>query len=145
MTAARFNPLAREATAGAARTARDAYRTVLALVLILETAGGLALIVAPVSVSRLLGLGAEAGTAWARAAGVLVIVAAALFMIGRIEPARAKLTNLVGVVGRLALAIVFVTAGARGLLLVGLFEAAAALALVGFYFRYFTAEIQSRP
>jgi hypothetical protein len=145
MTAAPFNPLALDATAAAARTARDAYRTVLALVLILETAGGLALLVAPVSVSRLLGLSAEAGSTWARAAGLLVIVTSALFMVGRIEPARAKLTNLIGVAGRLGLSLVFVTSGATGLLWVGLAEAAAALALVAFYFRYFNAEIQSRP
>src|SRR5687768_12562355 len=101
MTATRFNPLAREATTSAARAAREAYRTALALILILETAGGIALLVAPVSVSRLLGLGPEAGSVWARAAGLLIVVAAALFMVGWLEPARSKLTNLIGFAGRL--------------------------------------------
>ncbi|MGF1550740.1 MAG: hypothetical protein ACFBQW_09500 [Sphingomonadaceae bacterium] len=143
MNRAASDPLSRSDTAAAARRARGSYRRVLFVVLAAESAAGLALLLFPLSASRLLGLGAVED-AWPRLAGLLLLVLAALLAVGSGFPDRAKLTNLIGLVGRFVLALLLLLLGA-GLLWAGLFELLATLVLASLYFSFFRAELMSRP
>jgi hypothetical protein len=127
----------------AARKARALYRTVLGAVLIIEAAAGLSLLLWPASVGRILGDGAGPPDGL-RVWGVLLLIIAALLWSGRIEPARSKLLNLMGIVGRLAAGVALIVAG-KCLLWAGVAEVVAGLALAQFYFQYFAAEVMSRP
>ncbi|WP_156679146.1 hypothetical protein [Sphingomonas profundi] len=127
-----------------ALAARERYRTVLGFVLIVEAAAGVALLLFPHSVARLV-LDAPPGPAgFTRLAGLLLLILCGLFAAARAFPERAKIANVVGVVGRGAVAVLLLAGGGR-LIAAGLAEAAAAAALGLFYYRYFTAEVMSRP
>jgi len=130
-------------TQDAARKAREAYRTALGVVLILEAAAGLSLLLWPASLNRILGDGA-ASTPWLRLCGVLLLIVAALSLSGRGEPSRSKILNLLGPPARLGLGALLIFAGG-GLIFAGLAEIAAALALAQLYFKYFEAEVTTRP
>lgn len=130
--------------AAAARAARERYQTVLGVVLIVETGAGLALLTAPHSVARLV-LEAPPGPAgFTRLAGLLLLLLVALLFAGRAHPERAKVANVTGVVGRGAVAVLLVAGGGR-LIAAGLAEALAAVLLGLLYYRYFVAEVMSRP
>jgi hypothetical protein len=130
--------------AAAARAACERYRTVLGVVLILETGAGLALLLAPQSVARLL-LGAASGPAGiTRLAGLLLLFLVALLFAARAWPARAKIANALGVIGRGAVALLLLAGGGR-LPLAGAAEGLAAILLGILYYRYFVAEVMSRP
>ena len=123
---------------------RDSYRLAVGILIILDSAMGLALLVSPRGVTRLLEVGDIASTDWARIAGLLALIAAAFLWTGRRRPERAQGVNIVGIVGRLALAMVLILAGGR-LLWVGLLETVAALVLLRFYYRLFAALVMIRP
>jgi hypothetical protein len=129
-------------TRAAAGKARDLYRTVLGLVLIVEAATGLALIAMPARVAH--STGYAANSPWIRPLGGAVLVIALLFWLGRREPSRAKLVNLLGIFSRPVLALILVMAGGP-LRWAGMAEFVAALVLSQFYFKYFEAEVMSRP
>lgn len=130
--------------AAAARAAAERYRTMLGVVLILEAGAGLSLLLAPHSVARLL-LDAPAGPAgFTRLAGLLLLFVVALLFAARAWPARAKIANALGVVGRGAVAVLLIFGGGR-LPLAGAAEGLAAILLGIFYYRYFVAEVMSRP
>jgi hypothetical protein len=128
----------------AADRERDSYRLLVGILIILDAAMGLALLVSPRGVTRLLLLGEVAATDWARIAGLLALIAAAFLWTGRRWPERAQGVNMVGIIGRFALAVVLMLAGGR-LLWVGLIEAIAALVLLRFYYRLFAALVMIRP
>ena len=133
--------LTRGYAAAMARAAAENYRTLLGVVLIVEAAAGVALLVAPAGVSRLLAVG---GGIWPRVAGLLLLVIVALLFAGRIDPVRMKLTNAFGIVGRGVLAVLLIALWGR-LAFAGAAEAVAAIALGLSYFGYFKAEVMSRP
>lgn len=127
----------------AARKAREGYKALLGAVLIVEAAAGLSLILWPSTVSRILELPAE-GAGTLRLAGVLLIVLAGLLATGQPQPSRSKLLNLGGLAARLAFAVALAIVGGR-LIWAGAFELLAALGLAQLYFKYFEAEVMSRP
>ncbi|WP_293904755.1 hypothetical protein [Phenylobacterium sp.] len=131
-------------TQDAARSAKEQYRLLLGVVLIVEAAAGAALLFWPDGVARLLLPDATEGVAGLRIAGLFWLLVTVLLLTGRGEPARAKVPNLLGLVGRTALGVLLVLLAGR-LLWVGVVEIVAALGLAQLYFRYFEAEVMSRP
>lgn len=128
----------------AAERRRHAYRGLLGAVLIVEAAAGLALLAAPYSTASLLDLDATGAPGLVRLAGMLILVLSALFLTGRAWPARSKLVNIIGMVGRALTGVVLLASGGR-LIWPGLAELVAALALAFSYYAYFKAEVMSRP
>lgn len=134
--------------AEAARRAAARYRSLFSAVRLLEAAAGVAMIVAPRGVARLLGapdsFGNDGGTAWVRIAGVILLIMLALFSAGRTFPSSAKLINLFGIVGQVALGVALMAAGGR-MVFVGAAFAAAGVLLGLSYLGLFKAEVMSRP
>lgn len=128
----------------AADRARAAYGAVLGAILIVEAAAALALIVEPRSLAYLLGLDASGAAPLVRLAGLLLLMNLLLLSLGRRAPARTKLINLIGMAERAILAIALAVIGGRFLWAAG-FELIAALLIAWFYYRYFEAEVMSRP
>lgn len=123
---------------------RESYRLVVGILIILDAASGLALLVSPRGVMRLLAVGDPASADWARIAGLLALIAAAFLWTGRGQPERAQGVNIVGIAGRFALAAALILTGGR-LLWVGLLEAIAALVMLRCYYRLFAALMKIRP
>ena len=127
-----------------AKAACERYQTVLGLVLIIEAAAGIALLIAPRSVARLV-LDAPPGPAgFTRLAGLLLLLLVALMFAGRAFPVRAKISNALGVVGRGVVGLLLAFGGGW-LIVAGLAEVGAAVVLGILYYRYFAAEVMSRP
>ena len=123
--------------------ARESYRFALGLVLVIEGAGALALILAPLGVAALLGAETQSA-AWPRLAGIMLLVLVGHMMIGRSMPSAHKVMNLCGFLGR-ALIGLFALASGGWFVLIGLcwFAAAGWLALL--YFKFFEVEVMNRP
>ena len=82
-----------------ALAAKQRYQAVLGFVLIIEAAVGVALLTSPHSVARLM-LDAPPGpSGFTRLAGLLLLLLVALLFAARGFPERAKIANVVGVVG----------------------------------------------
>lgn len=136
--------LARSTAGSLAEAARAAYRTVLRAILIVEAAAGLSLIFWPATLARILDAAAAPPYPWPRLAGLLILVLGVLFFAGSVHPDRAKIANLIGLVGRALIGLLLILMGAP-LLFAGAFELVAALVLAALYFRYFSAEVMNRP
>lgn len=128
----------------AARTAKASYQTVLGAVLLIEAAAAIALLTAPLGVSRLLGLADDTGTIWPRFAGLLLLLLVIHMLTGRAMPATAKLLSLAGFVTRTVLGLFLIALWGR-FAIAGALWLAAAIVLAIFYFRYFQAEVMNRP
>lgn len=127
-----------------ARAAKEKYQGRLGAVLLLETAVAIALLIAPLGVSRLLGLGDDAGTLWTRVAGLLLLMLVVQMAIGRTMPAAAKAINIIGFITRGLLGVLLALHGGI-FLFIGLIWIAAAAFLASTYFAYFKAEVMNRP
>jgi CHASE2 domain-containing sensor protein len=123
---------------------RSSYRRILGGVLVLDALMGLALVIAPGRTMRLLQVGDPASADWARIAGLLAVIVAALLWTGWHHPNRAKLVNSIAIASRFLFGVALMLIGGR-LLWIGLFEAVAALVLLRFYYRFFAAMVMSRP
>jgi hypothetical protein len=123
---------------------RGLYRKILGVLLALDALAGLALLVAPRRVGRLIEDGDPFSADWTRIAGLLALVVAALLWTGWHHANRAKLVNIIGISSRFLFGVALMLIGGR-LLWVGLFEAAAALVLLRFYYRFFAALVMTRP
>lgn len=138
-------------TQAEARTRRANYRRLLAINLILQGLIGLFAIFAPAGLAHLLGLPPTFPSGWTRAWGAMVLVASLLYLPGQIEPVRVRWPNVVGILARGAMALMFLVLGLcggaalRGFLWLALLDGGFALALAVSYFRLFRAEIMSRP
>jgi hypothetical protein len=130
--------------ADAAQSAQASYQTMLGAVLLVEAAVAVALLVSPLGVSRLMGLGDDAGTVWPRVAGLLLLLLVIHMLVGRAMPAAAKAPNIIGFVAR-ALFGVFLIALFSRFTIIGAVWLVAAIVLAFFYFRYFQAEVMNRP
>ena len=128
----------------AARAAQEKYQRRLGAVLLLEAAVAIALLLAPLGVSRMLGLGDDAGILWPRVAGLLLLILVAFMAAGRPMPASAKATNMIGFLARGLLGLLLIFNGGA-FLLIGLIWIAAAAFLASTYFAYFKAEVMNRP
>ena len=128
----------------AARSAKGAYQTVLGAVLLIEAALAVALLAAPLGVSRLLGLVDDTGTVWPRFAGLLLLLLVLHMLTARAMPASAKLLSIAGFVARAVLGLFLIALWGR-FAIVGVAWLAAAIVLATFYFRYLQAEVMNRP
>lgn len=136
--------LSLSASTAGAEAGRVRYRRVVAAVVAADCLMGVALLVWPAAVTGLLMEGDPGRPEWARLAGLLVLVVAAFLWTGRSHPNRAKLVNVVAIVGRVVLGLVLAAMGG-GLLWIGLFDLVAAAAMALFYYRFFASLVMSRP
>jgi hypothetical protein len=127
-----------------ARSRRVTYERVLALNLILYVILSLFAIISPATLSELIGLPDPVPSGWFRAWGGLLLLVSALYIPGLLDPVHWRWGNIVGIVGRFVMAILYLFLGGP-FLLFALFEAAFALLLAVLYFRLFEAELMSRP
>ncbi len=138
-------------TQARARSRETTYRRVLGLNLVLHVLIGLAAIFAPLTVAGFVGLAPETAVAWLRAWGGMVLLVTLLYLPGLWNPVRVRWPNVIGILGRFGMALLFLlvalTGGAalRGLLWFALFDFVFAVALAMLYYRLFEAELMSRP
>ncbi|WP_439576731.1 hypothetical protein [Elioraea sp.] len=136
-------------TQAEARSRRTAYQRVLASNLVLQAAIALFAILFPATLSHLVGLPAAYPSSWMRAWGAMLLLATLLYLPGYFDPVRVRWPNVIGIVGRAGMALLFLLialcAGLRGFLWLALLDGAFAAALVLTYFRLFRAELMSRP
>jgi hypothetical protein len=128
----------------AAEKRRGDYQLVLGILMAVDVLMGLALLICPGAVARLLDAGDPGSVEWARVAGILTLILVTMLWTGWNHPNRSKLVNVVGIVGRFLLGLALVLIGGS-LLWVGLFEIVASLVLARFYYRFFAALVMSRP
>ncbi len=126
-----------------ATTARDVYRGLLALNLVLQTGLGLLALAMPDTLSSWLGLTTGA-TGWLRAWGLWQLAAILFYAPGWFDPVHRRWPNLLGIPLRLASAVLFLLLGG-GFLWLALFDAGFALVLAVAYWRLLRAELMSRP
>ena len=124
--------------------ARTAYRRLLAITLIVQTVVGLIAIIVPVWLARQADLPGPSSSGWVQLWGIMLLITAMLYLPGCIEPVHVRWPNIVGIVARFTLAVVYVLLG-RGLRWFALYELVFAVALAWSYRRLLRAELMSRP
>lgn len=129
---------------GEATARRASYQRALGFALLVETALAIYAIVAPNSLSVFLGLPVPQPAGWVSALGGLILIAAVLQLPGLLDPVRRRWPNVIGIPGRLFVAVIFLFAGG-GFIWLAILEALLALMLVFLYYRLFLAELMSRP
>ena len=132
-------------TQAAARRALRAYRGVLGTSLVVQSLAALVALFWPSGLAGLLGL-AEVVPAldWMQVWGVMVLMASAFQISGLIDPTINRLSNLIGITGRGAMAILYVCLGG-GFYWLALFDGLFAVLLFIAYRRCVIAELQTRP
>jgi hypothetical protein len=131
-------------TQAVAASRRRTYRGLLLAVLIVQAAAGLVALIWPLCLSRWLSLPAPSPDGWLRVVGVMLLVTAVLYVPGYINPVFARFPNVVGIVSRFGLAILYLCLGGNFRWL-ALYELIVALALGLTYKRLLGAELMSRP
>jgi hypothetical protein len=131
-------------TRAQAATARTAYRRLLAFNLIVQTVVGLIAIIVPVWLARQADLPGPLSSGWVQLWGIMLLITAMLYLPGSIEPVHVRWPNIVGIVARFVLAVVYVHLG-QGLRWFALYELVFAVALAWSYRRLLRAELMSRP
>jgi hypothetical protein len=126
-----------------AKARRSTYQKALGFNMLLHLAIGLLCMSAPYFVSETLGLPPPAPD-WIRGWGATLILVTALYVPGLQDPLRSRYPNIVGILGRLWMAIVWFVIGG-GLIWLGLFDLLFAVILAWLYYRYCIAELMSRP
>lgn len=131
-------------TRAEAAARRTTFRRVLGVNLVLQVVIGVAAVVAPRCVSGFLGLGDPFPVGWVRAWGWMLLAASALYAPGWRDPVRSRWPNLVGILGRYGIGLLFLTMGG-GFLWFAAFDLAFAVALSLLYLNLLKAELMSRP
>jgi hypothetical protein len=127
------------------------YKRVLGVNLVLHVLIGIYAVAAPAGLSLLVGLPAESTLAWLRAWGGMLLLVTLLYLPGMLHPARIRWPNIVGILGRFGMALLFLLIallggeGLRGFLWFALFDAGFAITLALLYLRLLKAELMSRP
>jgi Na+-driven multidrug efflux pump len=136
-------------TQAEARSRKDTYKRVLAVSLVVQAVIALLAILFPATLSHLLGLPSATPSGWLRAWGVTLLLVTLLYFPGYTDPVRVRWPNVIGILGRVGTALLFLLlglgAGLRGFLWLALIDGVFAAALVVTYFRLFRAELMSRP
>lgn len=136
-------------TQAEARSRKDTYKRVLVVSLIVQAVIALLAILFPGTLSHLLGLPSATPSGWLRAWGAMLLLVTLLYLPGYIDPVRVRWPNVIGILGRVGTALLFLLlglgTGLRGFLWLALIDGAFATALVVTYFRLFRAELMSRP
>ncbi|HLW91071.1 MAG TPA: hypothetical protein VKS78_07205 [Roseiarcus sp.] len=120
---------------------RAVYRGILGANLAIIAALGVIALLAPAAFAGL--AGATAGP-FIRLWGTFLIIVAALYFPGWLDPLTVRWPNVIGVGARVVLALVYLLLGG-GFLWLALFELAFAVALGWAYSRFVRAELMSRP
>jgi hypothetical protein len=123
---------------------RSSYRRIVILSLVVQVAIGLFALIAPDTLVHLFHLPHPYDMDWPRAWGALLILMAAFYVPGLREPVRWRWSNILGIVGRAGMAIVYLILGG-GFVWLALIEAVLALLLVIFYFGLFRAVVMAHP
>jgi hypothetical protein len=131
-------------TQAEAASRRRTYRGLLLAVLIAQALAGLLALIWPVHVSEWLSLPAPSPDGWLRGFGLMLLVAAALYVPGYIDPLYVRTPNVVCILSRFALAILFLCMGGNFRWL-ALYEVVVGVALGLSYQRLMGAELMSRP
>jgi hypothetical protein len=131
-------------TAGQAATQRTVYRRLLGFVLIVQTVLALVAIVAPIWLARAAELPGVPSAGWVRLWGVMLLITAALYLPGWIEPVYSRVPNVIGILAHFILAVAYFGLG-QGLRWFALYELVIAIVLAWSYSRLVCAELMSRP
>ncbi len=131
-------------TAGQAATQRTVYRRVLGVALIVQTVLSLITIVAPIWLARAAELPAAPSAGWVRLWGLMLLITAALYLPGWIEPVYSRVPNVIGILAHFILAVAYFGLG-QGLRWFALYELVIAVVLAWSYSRLVCAELMSRP
>ena len=131
-------------TRAQAGTQRTAYRRLLGFALVVQTALGLIALAAPLWLARAADFPGAPSAGWVRLWGVMLLITALLYLPGWIEPVYSRWPNVVGILARFVLAVVYVWLG-RGLRWFALYELVFAVWLAWSYGRLLRAELMSRP
>jgi hypothetical protein len=120
------------------------YRSILGCNLALQFALGVLMLAAPLWFCRFLGLVPSFAADLVRIWGVMLLLLLALYAVGWFDPIYTRWTNVVGIVGRYATAILYLFLRGRFLWL-ALFDGMFAAALTWAYSQAIRAELMSRP
>jgi len=131
-------------TQAEAANRRRTYRRLLLTVLIVQVAAGLLALIWPLHLSDWLGLPAPFPESLLRVVGAMLLITAVLYAPGYINPVFVRFPNVVGIVARFGLAILYLCLGGNFRWL-ALYELIAAVALGLTYQRLIGAELMSRP
>jgi hypothetical protein len=131
-------------TQAEAASRRRTYRCLLLVVLLVQVAAGLLALIWPVQLSDWLGLPVPSPDGWLRAVGVFLLITAVLYAPGYINPVFVRYPNVVGIVARFGLAILYLCLGGNFRWLAA-YELIVAVALGVTYQRLIGAELMSRP
>ena len=131
-------------TQAQAATARTTYRRLLGFNLIVQVLVGLIAIVVPVWLARKANLPGPPSPGWVRLWGTMLVITASLYLPGCIEPIHVRWPNLVGIAGRILLALAYIHLG-QGFWWFAAYELVFAVALAWSYGRLLRAELMSHP
>jgi len=120
------------------------YRGLLLVVLIVQALAGLGALIWPGHLSEWLALPAPTPDGWLRAVGVMLLATAVLYVPGYIEPRYQRVPNVVGILARLGLAVLYLCLGGNFRWL-ALYEVVVALLLAWTYWGLIRSELMSRP
>jgi hypothetical protein len=136
-------PFRLEFTRAEAARRRAIYRGLLGCNLVLQFALGVVMIAAPTWVFHSLAM-PPAAADFLRVWGLMLVLLAALYASGWFDPIYTRWPNVVGIVGRCAAALLYLSLG-RGFLWFALFDAVFAGGLVWAYSQAIRAELMTRP
>ena len=132
-------------TRAEAAKALKSHRRLYGINLALQSAVAVIVLIWPSAMLDLVNLPApDAATDWARVWALMVLLASAFQIPGYLDPIYNRLPNVIGIVGRAVMAILYLLLGG-GFLWLALFDGAFAVALYVTYRRTVIAELQTRP
>ena len=123
---------------------RRLYRTVLLVNIALYILIGLACLLAPFWISGALDLPGPIPSGWTRGFGALLLLLAGFYTVGWINPLTIRGPNLLGILGRFWMAIVWLLVGG-GFAWLALFEFLFGLLVALLYFRLLRDELMGYP
>ena len=131
-------------TRAQAERRRTVYRRLLALNLILQVVLGLVAIVVPAWLAKTAHLPGPPPDGWIRLWGVMLLITATLYVPGYIQPVFVRWPNVIGILARFALALVYVCLG-EGFRWFALYEVLFAAVLAWSYGRLLRDELMAEP
>jgi hypothetical protein len=127
---------------------RAAFRGILGLNLFAHLVIGVTAIVAPRWLLSKLGLDEPGPLGWMYAWGGMLLLVTVLYAPGWLQPVRERVSNAVGILGRIGLAVLYLILGlttAGGFLWLAAFDFVFAVWLAAAFQRLARAELMSRP
>jgi len=131
-------------TRAQAERRRTTYRRLLALNLILQVALGLIAIAVPAWLAKAADLPGPPPVGWIRLWGVMLLIMVLLYAPGWVQPVFVRWPNVIGILARFTLALVYVCLG-QGFRWFALYEVLFALALAWSYSRLLRDELMAEP